>query len=429
MNAVARTARALISSSTTRVRWLCSDTPGLDCCSAYSSSSTSSTTLGALSASQRLANAPASSLARVPLARLWSGGTSTPMKALAKMKPERGLWTESVDKPADLPHDHVLIKIHKASLCGTDLHIYNWDEWSRKTVPVPMVIGHEYSGVIAELGDRVAGLELGDRVTGEGHIMCGVCRNCRAGRGHLCRDCAGVGVTRPGAFAEYLSLPARNVYKLPAGISDATASIMDPLGNAVHCALSFDLIGEDVLITGAGPIGVMAAAVCKMIGARHVVVTDVNDYRLGLARDCGADAVVNISRSTTDGLAELGSVRHALGMKEGFDVALEMSGKASAYGLIVEKLRHGGKIAALGIPTERIPLDMQAVVFKGIVLKGIYGREIMDHWYKLGNLLEAGLQERVAPVITHSIAADDYVSAFDIMQKGLSGKIVMNWSS
>jgi threonine 3-dehydrogenase len=424
MNTVSRLSRALVLSNTGRIRRLCSDALGLECCSAYSSS-----TLGALSASSSSsASSLSSSLARVPLPTLWSGGSSTPMKALAKMKPERGLWTESVDKP-ELPHDHVLIKIHKASLCGTDLHIYNWDEWSRKTVPVPMVIGHEYSGVIAELGDSVAGLQLGDRVTGEGHIMCGVCRNCRAGRGHLCRDCAGVGVTRPGAFAEYLSLPASNVYKLPAGISDATASIMDPLGNAVHCALSFDLVGEDVLITGAGPIGVMAAAVCKMIGARHVVVTDVNDYRLGLALDCGADAVVNIGQSTTDGLAELRNVRHALGMKEGFDVALEMSGKASAFGLIVEKLRHGGKIAALGIPTERIPLDMQAVVFKGIVLKGIYGREIMDHWYKLGNLLEAGLQERVAPVITHSIAADDYVSAFDIMQKGLSGKIVMNWSS
>jgi threonine 3-dehydrogenase len=390
----------------------------VECCSAYSASTV------------RTRHPASDTAARAaPPALLWSGGAAgPPMKALAKMKPERGLWTESVDKP-DLPHDHVLIKIRKASLCGTDLHIYNWDEWSRKTVPVPMVIGHEYAGVIAELGSSVAGLRVGERVTGEGHIMCGVCRNCRAGRGHLCRDCAGVGVTRPGAFAEYLSLPASNVFRLPAAITDATASIMDPLGNAVHCALSFDLIGEDVLITGAGPIGVMAAAVCKMIGARHVVVTDVNDYRLGLARDCGADAVVNIARSTTDGLAELRHVRHSLNMKEGFDVALEMSGKASAFRLIVEKLRHGGKIAALGIPTERIPLDMQAIVFKGIMLKGIYGREIMDHWYKLGNLLEAGLQERIAPVITHSIDADDYANAFEIMQKGLSGKIVMNWSS
>lgn len=383
------------------------------CCASY----------GCLSGTMARARPPPASVSGVH-----PDGTGPTMQALVKSSPEPGLWSSAVAVP-EPRGDEVVIKVQRASLCGTDLQIYNWTPWSARTVPVPLVIGHEYCGVVAALGPDVTPglLSVGDRVTGEGHITCGTCRNCRAGRRHLCRDSQGVGVTRAGAFAEFLSLPSANVFKLPDGISDDIGSIMDPLGNAVHCALSYDLVGEDVLITGAGPIGIMAAAICKMVGARHVVVTDVNPFRLGLARECGADATVDVSRSASNGAADVLRTAAELGMTEGFDVGLEMSGKASAVDLLVQRLRHGGKIAALGIPTARVPLDLETVVFKGLIVKGIYGREIMDQWYKLSNLLQAGLQDKIAPLITHRLPADDYQRAFRVMLEGEAGKVVMNF--
>lgn len=340
------------------------------------------------------------------------------MKALVKAKREPGLWMEEVPVPTIGAND-VLIRIRKTAICGTDVHIYNWDEWSQKTVPVPMVTGHEYVGVIEEVGSAVTDYKPGDRVTGEGHITCGHCRNCRAGRRHLCRETVGVGVNRPGCFGEFLSLPAGNAFKLPQEIPDELAAIFDPFGNATHTTLSFDLIGEDVLITGAGPIGVMAAAIAKHVGARYVVVSDVNDYRLELAKKIGATLTINPLRETpADAMKQLG-------MTEGFDVGLEMSGNAQAFQSMLDHMNHGGRIAVLGIFPTTIPVNFDAIIFKGLHLKGIYGREMFETWYKMTTMLQSGLE--IAPVITHRYPIDRFQEGFDVMRSGRSGKVVLDW--
>jgi threonine 3-dehydrogenase len=312
-----------------------------------------------------------------------------------------------------------MIKIKKTAICGTDIHIYNWDEWSQYTIPVPMTVGHEYVGEIIEIGQEVEGFKIGDRVSGEGHITCGYCRNCRAGKRHLCRNTYGVGVNRPGAFAEYLVIPAINAFKLPDNISDDIASIFDPFGNAVHTALSFDLVGEDVLITGAGPIGIMAVAICKFVGARHVVITDINEYRLDLAKKMGATRAVNVGKEN------LRDVMNELGMTEGFDVGLEMSGVPSAFNQMLDTINHGGKIAMLGIPPKGMQMDWNQVIFKGLQIKGIYGREMFETWYKMASLIQAGLD--ISPIITHQMSIDDYQKGFEIMNSGQSGKVILNW--
>jgi threonine 3-dehydrogenase len=340
------------------------------------------------------------------------------MKALVKAKREPGLWMEQVPVPAIGAND-VLIRIKKSAICGTDVHIYNWDEWSQKTIPVPMVVGHEYVGVIEEVGRDVAGLKPGDRVTGEGHITCGHCRNCRAGRRHLCRATVGVGVNRPGSFAEFLSLPAVNAFKLPEGIPDDIGTIFDPYGNATHTALSFDLIGEDVLVTGAGPIGIMAAAIAKHVGARYVVVTDVNEYRLDLARKTGATYVLNPQRETLQD-----AMRH-LGMTEGFDVGLEMSGNAAAFQGMLEGMNHGGRIAVLGIFPTAVSVDFSQIIFKGLHLKGIYGREMFETWYKMTTMLQSGLD--ISQVITHRFPIGRFQEGFEVMRSGRSGKVILDW--
>ncbi|MCO1336310.1 L-threonine 3-dehydrogenase [Microbulbifer sp. OS29] len=341
------------------------------------------------------------------------------MKALSKLKSETGIWLTDVDTPTP-GHNDLLIKIHKTAICGTDMHIYNWDEWSQKTIPVPMVVGHEYVGEVVGMGQEVAGFKVGDRVSGEGHITCGHCRNCRAGRRHLCRNTYGVGVDRPGAFAEFLVIPALNAFKIADNISDDLASIFDPLGNAVHTALSFDLVGEDVLITGAGPIGIMAAAVAKHIGARHVVITDINEYRLDLARKMGATRAVNVAKENlTEVMAELG-------MSEGFDVGLEMSGVPVAFRDMIAAMNHGGKIAMLGIPAGEMAIDWGQVIFKGLIIKGIYGREMFETWYKMASLIQSGLD--LTPIITHQFSIDDFQKGFDTMGSGASGKVILNWN-
>lgn len=340
------------------------------------------------------------------------------MKALAKLRPEPGIWL--TDVPAPEPgHNDVMIKIRKTAICGTDVHIYNWDAWSQKTIPVPMVVGHEYVGEIVAIGQEVEGFRIGDRVSGEGHITCGYCRNCRAGRRHLCRNTSGVGVNRPGAFAEYLVIPAYNAFRLPAVIPDDIAAIFDPFGNAVHTALAFDLVGEDVLVSGAGPIGVMAAAVCRHVGARHVVITDVNDYRLALARRMGVNRAVNVARES------LTDVMRELGMTEGFDVGLEMSGAPAALRTLLSVMNHGGRIAMLGIPPEAVSVDWSDIIFKGLVIKGIYGREMFETWYKMAALIQSGLD--LSPIITHRYAIDDFQNGFDVMRSGQSGKVVLSW--
>ena len=341
------------------------------------------------------------------------------MKALVKSKAEPGIWMEDVPIP-EIGHNDVLVRIHKTAICGTDVHIYNWDSWSRATIPVPMTVGHEFAGEITAMGGEVKGFEIGERVSGEGHITCGHCRNCRAGRRHLCRNTVGVGVNRPGSFAEYLSLPAVNVFPLPDDISDDLGAILDPLGNATHTALSFDLVGEDVLITGAGPIGIMAAAIARHAGARFVAVTDVNDYRLDLAAKLGATRVVNVNREGLDG------VMAELGMEEGFDVGLEMSGNAEALGEMLRTMNHGGRVAILGIPPEAAPIDWNLVIFKGLTLKGIYGREMFETWYKMATMLQSGLD--VAPTITHRMSVDDFEEGFKVMRSGRSGKVILDWS-
>ncbi len=342
------------------------------------------------------------------------------MKALVKAKPERGIWMEDVEKPV-VGHNDVLIRVKHAAICGTDIHIFQWDDWAAKTIPVPMAVGHEFSGEIVEVGSEVVGFESGDRVSAEGHITCGVCRNCRAGRRHLCMNTRGVGVNRPGAFAEFVAVPAFNVFKLPDAISDEMASILDPLGNATHTALSFDLVGEDVLITGAGPIGIMAVAIARYAGARHVVITDVNDYRLSLAKEMGATRALNVGKeSISDTMRELG-------MTEGFDVGMEMSGNAHAFRDLLRSMHHGGKVALLGIPPEETAIDWNQVIFKGLLLKGIYGREMFETWYKMSSMLQSGLD--ISPIITHRFPADDYLEAFRLMESGQSGKVILDWAS
>ncbi|MEM7172418.1 MAG: L-threonine 3-dehydrogenase [Pseudomonadota bacterium] len=341
------------------------------------------------------------------------------MKALVKSKAEPGIWMDDVPDPQIGPND-VLIKVHRTAICGTDIHIYNWDDWSQKTIPVPMTVGHEFAGEVAELGREVAGLKVGDRVSGEGHITCGYCRNCRAGRSHLCRNTVGVGVNRSGAFAEYLAIPARNAFPLPEGISDAQGAILDPLGNAAHTALSFDLVGEDVLITGAGPIGIMAAAISKHVGARHVVITDVNDYRLDLARKLGATRAVNVSQTTLE------ETMAELGMVEGFDVGLEMSGVPQAFNDLLKVMNHGGKVALLGIPPGDMVVDWTQVIFKGLFLKGVYGREMFETWYKMTAMLQSGLD--LSPIFTHHFSVDAFQEGFDTMRSGQSGKVILDWT-
>ena len=342
------------------------------------------------------------------------------MRALAKLEPSEGIWLTDAPVPTPGPND-VLIRISKTSICGTDVHIYNWDDWSKRTVPVGLITGHEYVGVIEAVGSEVTGFSVGDRVSGEGHITCGHCRNCRAGRRHLCRITLGVGVNRQGAFADYLVLPAFNAFKLPASITDDVASILDPLGNAVHTALTFDLVGEDVLITGAGPIGLMSAAICRFVGARHIVITDVNPNRLALAPAMGATRAVNVA----DPSVSLRDVMADLGMTEGFDVVLEMSGAPAAFSQLLDSVIHGGKVALLGIPSRDIAIDWNKVIFKGLTLQGIYGRQMFETWYKMRNLLEAGLD--VTPVITHRLPMAEYQRGFDIMRSGKSGKVILDW--
>ncbi|EPL9569832.1 L-threonine 3-dehydrogenase [Providencia rettgeri] len=340
------------------------------------------------------------------------------MKALSKLKAEPGIWMTDVPKP-ELGHNDVMIKIRKTAICGTDVHIYNWDEWSQKTIPVPMVVGHEYIGEIVAIGQEVKGFKIGDRVSGEGHITCGHCRNCRGGRTHLCRNTIGVGVNREGCFAEYLVIPAFNAFKIPDNIPDEIAAIFDPFGNAVHTALSFDLVGEDVLVSGAGPIGIMAAAVCRHVGARHVVITDVNDYRLDLAKKMGVSRAVNVSREN------LKDVMNELGMKEGFDVALEVSGAPAAFQTMLDTMNHGGRIALLGIPPASMATDWSQVIFKGLFIKGIYGREMFETWYKMATLIQSGLD--LSPIITHQFSIDDFQKGFDVMCSGQAGKVILNW--
>lgn len=341
------------------------------------------------------------------------------MKAIVKLKPEPGIWMDTVPLP-HMGHNDVLIKVVKTAICGTDIHIFNWDEWSRRTIPTPMAIGHEFVGIITEIGSEVRGLKTGDRVSAEGHITCGHCRNCRAGKRHLCRNTIGVGVNRPGCFAEYISVPASNVFKVPDTIDDDIAAILDPFGNAAHTALSFGLVGEDVLITGAGPIGIMAVAIARHVGARYVAITDVNDYRLEIATRMGATAAINVTRTS---IAE--TVR-SLGMKEGFDVGLEMSGNVEAFRDMLSAMNYGGRVAILGIPTGEVSLDLTEIILKGLKLKGIYGREMFETWYKMTSMLQSRLD--ITPVITHRFAVADFRQAFDVMRSGMSGKVILDWA-
>jgi threonine 3-dehydrogenase len=341
------------------------------------------------------------------------------VRALVKAKPEPGLWAEDVERPSPGPHD-ALIRVKKTSICGTDLHIRKWDAWAQATIPVPMVVGHEFVGEIAALGDGVVGLEVGQRVAGEGHITCGHCRNCRAGRREFCHHHISVGVTRPGAFAEFVVIPAQNVWVVPDHIDDDLAAVLDPLGNATHTALRFDVVGEDVLLTGAGPIGAMAAGIVRHIGARHVVITDINDYRLDLAARLGATRTVNVTR---EGLPP---VMHELGMTEGFDVGLEMSGAESAFNQLLDAMNHGGRVAILGIPAGPLTLDVNDVIFKGLELQGIYGRRIFETWYKMAAMLQSGLD--VGAIITHRFPADRFDEAFEVVASGECGKVILDWS-
>lgn len=344
---------------------------------------------------------------------------SNMMKAIVKARPEKGLWMEEVPLPEIGPND-VLIKVRKTAICGTDVHIWQWDKWAQKTVPVPLVVGHEFVGEVAEVGSAVTDYTPGQRVAGEGHIVCGHCRNCRAGRGHLCHNTLGVGVQRAGAFAEYIALPRQNVVPIPDDIPDEIAAIFDPLGNAVHTALSFDLVGEDVLVTGAGPIGIMGALVAHSVGARKVVITDISPARLELARKLGVEHTVNASEEP------LRDVMTRLGMTEGFDIGLEMSGAAPAFRDMIDVMNNGGKIAILGIAPAGFEIDWNKVIFKMLHLKGIYGREMFETWYKMIALVQTRLD--LQPLITHRIAAEDFNTGFDALIAGQAGKVVMNWS-
>jgi threonine 3-dehydrogenase len=341
------------------------------------------------------------------------------MVALVKKEARAGLWLERVPVPRVGIND-VLIKILRTGICGTDVHIYEWDDWARKTIPVPMVVGHEFVGRIVAVGSNVTDFHVGEVVSGEGHVVCGRCRNCLAGRRHLCKDTKGVGVNRPGAFAEYLSLPMTNVWVHDPQIPRDVQAIFDPFGNAVHTALQFDVLGEDVLITGAGPIGVMAARIVRHAGARHVVVTDVNPFRLELARKMGATLTVNVQEET------IASAQERLGMREGFDVGLEMSGNPTAFREMLANMCHGGKIAMLGIPAQEIAIDWRTVVFNMITIRGIYGREMYETWYKMTVMLQSGLD--IGPVITHRHGFEDFEQGFEAMRSGRSGKVILTWN-
>jgi len=341
------------------------------------------------------------------------------MKALVKRQAAPGLWLEDVPEPKIGIND-VLIKVDRTGICGTDIHIYNWDAWARKTIPVPMVVGHEFVGEIVEVGSNVADFRPGEIVSGEGHVVCGRCRNCLAGRRHLCNDTKGIGVNRPGAFAEYMSLPVTNVWHHKPSIDRDVASIFDPFGNAVHTALTFPVLGEDVLITGAGPIGTMAAAVVRHAGARYVVITDVNPSRLELARKLGPTLAIDVRET------RVADVQKQLGMQEGFDVGLEMSGNPTAFREMLDNMCHGGKIAMLGIPSEEVAIDWNQVVFNMLTVKGIYGREMYETWYKMTVMLESGLEIR--PIITHRYHYTDFQQGFDAMRSGESGKVILYWA-
>jgi threonine 3-dehydrogenase len=340
------------------------------------------------------------------------------MKALVKSRNEPGLWLEDVEKPRIGIND-VLIRVHRAGICGTDVHIYKWDDWAQKTIPIGLVIGHEFVGEIAEVGSNVSDFFPGDIVSGEGHVVCGRCRNCLAGRRHLCAKTQGIGVNRAGAFAEYIALPMTNIWRHHDGIDQDVAAIFDPFGNAVHTALSFPVLGEDVLVTGAGPIGIMAAAVARHAGARYVVITDVNEYRLDLARKMGVTEAVNIRKHT------LPEIQKKLGMTEGFDVGLEMSGNQAAFRDMLVNMSHGAKIAMLGIPEGEMAIDWRTVIFNMLTVKGIYGREMYETWYKMSVMLQSGLD--IAPVITHRFHFADFEQGFEVMSSGQSGKVILSW--
>lgn len=341
------------------------------------------------------------------------------MKSLAKLKKTPGLWLHEEPTP-EIGSNDVLIKIKKTAICGTDVHIYNWDEWAQKVIPVPMIIGHEFVGEIVAMGKEVNDFKIGDRVSGEGHISCGSCRNCKAGRRHLCRKNIGVGVTRQGCFAEYLSLPAVNAYPIPRQISDEYASVLDPLGNATHVALSFDLVGEDVLITGAGPIGLMSAVIARHVGARHIVITDVNEYRLDLARKLGFNQAINVQHEN------ITKAMKDLDMKEGFDIGFEMSGNPQAFNMMLANMNHAGKIALLGFLPQTTTIDWNQIILKGLIVKGIYGREMFETWYKMIAMLQNGLN--IDHIITHRFHVDNFLEGFEIMPSGKSGKIILSWS-
>jgi threonine 3-dehydrogenase len=340
------------------------------------------------------------------------------MKALVKLRPEKGIWMEEVPIPSIGVND-VLIKIKKTAICGTDLHIYEWNDWAQQTIHTPMTIGHEYVGEIVDMGSGVTNLKIGDRVTGEGHIACGHCRNCRRGKLHVCENSIGVGVNRDGAFAEYLSLPASNIVKLDPRIPDEIASIMDPFGNATHTALSFPVIGEDVLITGAGLIGNMATAICRFAGARYIVVSDMSEYRLNIAKKMGATVTVNLSKGET-----VGQAVKDLKMR-GFDVGLEMSGAPAAFRDMINHMYNGSKIALLGILPNSTSVDWNTIIFKALTLKGIYGREMWETWYKMEQMLISGID--LTPIITHRFSIDDFQKGFDVMESGQCGKVILNW--
>lgn len=340
------------------------------------------------------------------------------MKALVKKYAEEGLWLDDVPEPETGPND-VLIKVKRAAICGTDVHIYKWDNWAQGTIPVPMVTGHEFVGEIVEVGSNVNDYKPGMIVSGEGHIVCGRCRNCMAGRRHLCPHTSGVGVNRTGCFAEYIAIPNANVWHHADGIDLDIASFFDAYGNATHTALQWDLLGEDVLITGAGPIGAMAAGIAKHAGARHVVITDVNDYRLALAAQLGATRIVNVTRESVD------DVKRELGMSEGFDVGLEMSGNPSGFRSMLDNMAHGGKISMLGIPDSDMAIDWNKVIFNMLTVKGIYGREIFETWYKMTVMLQSGLN--LDPMVTHRLPYQEFQAGFDAMLSGKSGKVVLNW--
>ncbi|MCL4134381.1 UNVERIFIED_CONTAM: hypothetical protein GTU68_051244 [Idotea baltica] len=341
------------------------------------------------------------------------------MRALSKLKAEPGIWMIDDAPIPEYGHNDILIKIKKTAICGTDLHIYNWDKWSQETIPVPMIVGHEFIGEVVALGDGVQGFGIGDRVSGEGHLVCGHCRNCNAGKRHLCRKTIGIGVNVQGAFAEYLTMPASNVFKVPDTISDEVASIFDPLGNAVHTALSFNLTGEDVLITGAGPIGLMAVKIARFCGARRIVVTDINEYRLKKAKDFGATFVLNVApyKNQEDLNTEMRKIISGI----------EMSGINSAISMMLEVMNHGGKLSLLGISASDISVNWGAILFKGLILKGIYGREMFETWYLMSSMLQAGMD--MSPVITHRMSINDYKEGFEIMKSGKCGKVILDWSN